>query len=114
MNYNKIRGNLGEDLAVSYLIKNNFTILERNYRYKRCEIDIIAKNNDCIYFIEVKKRKNNKFGYPEYFVSDGQKNRIKLAAQNYVYNNNWNGKILFNIISIEKDNNIFFFVDAFY
>lgn len=114
MNYNKIRGNFGEDIAVSYLEKNNFTILERNYRYKRCEIDIIAKNKDCIYFIEVKIRKDNMFGYPEDFVSKNQQNRIKLAAENYIYNNNWNGKILFNIISIEKNNNIQFFIDAFF
>lgn len=115
MNCNKTIGNLGEDLAVSYLEKNKFTILERNYRYKRCEIDIIAEKDNCIYFIEVKIRKNNSFGYPEDFVSESQKNRIKLAAENYIYNNNWNGKILFNIISIEeKNNDIFFFIDAFF
>ena len=54
------------------------------------------------------------FGYPEDFVSKNQQNRIKLAAENYIYNNNWNGKILFNIISIEKNNNIQFFIDAFF
>ena len=115
MKCNKAIGNFGEDIAVSYLKKNKFTILERNYRYKRCEIDIIAEKDNCIYFIEVKIRKNNSFGYPEEFVSEAQKNRIKLAAENYIYNNNWNGKILFNIISIEeKNNNILFFIDAFF
>ena len=115
MNYNKTIGNFGEDLAVSYLEKNNFTILERNYRFKRCEIDIIAKNKDCIHFIEVKIRKNNMFGYPEDFVSKNQQNRIKLAAENYIYNNNWKNKILFDIISIEKNkNNLAFFIDAFF
>ena len=115
MNYNKITGDIGEETAVNYLIENNFIILERNYRYKRCEIDIIAKKDNCIHFIEVKIRKNNLFGYPENFVSDNQKNRIKLAAENYLYNNNWNNKILFDIISIEeKNNNIIFFIDAFF
>ena len=81
MNYNKITGNIGEENAVNYLIQNKFTILERNYRFKRCEIDIIAKKDNCIHFIEVKIRKNNLFGYPEDFVSDNQKNRIKLAEK---------------------------------
>ena len=58
MKCNKAIGNLGEDIAVSYLEKNKFTILERNYRYKRCEIDIIAEKDNCIYFIEVKIRKS--------------------------------------------------------
>ena len=114
MNCNKTIGNLGEDIAVSYLEKNKFTILERNYRYKRCEIDIIAEKDNCIYFIEVKIRKNNSFGYPEDFVSESQKNRIKLAAENYIYNKKWNGKILFNIISIEENSKIIFFMDAFF
>ena len=75
---NKDIGNNGEDKAVEFLITNKYSILVRNYRYKRCEIDIIAKNKDCIHFIEVKIRKNNIFGYPEDFVSDNQKNRINL------------------------------------
>jgi putative endonuclease len=47
-------GNLGEDLACRFLIKHGFDIIERNYLKKCGEIDIIAKNNDIIHFIEVK------------------------------------------------------------
>ena len=114
MNYNKIIGNIGENNAIKYLIDNGFTILERNYRYKRCEIDIIAQKDNHIHFIEVKKRKNNIFGYPEEFVSEKQKERIKLAAEDYIFKINWNNKILFDIISIEtyKDD-IKIFIDAF-
>ena len=114
MNFNKIVGKTGENNAVKYLLDNDFIILERNYRYKRCEIDIIAQKDNCIHFIEVKKRKNNLFGYPEDFVSKNQKERIKIAAEEYIYNINWDKKILFDIISIETYNNkIDFFIDAF-
>ena len=50
------RGSFYEDVCVEYLIKNGFDILHRNYRCKLGEIDIIAKKDDIIRFIEVKFR----------------------------------------------------------
>ena len=49
-------GKLGEDIAYMFLVKRDFTILERNYTQKWGEIDIIAQKNDTIYFIEVKSK----------------------------------------------------------
>lgn len=106
----------GENVAARYLVKNGFCIVEKNYRYKHCEIDIIVKKDNCIHFVEVKYRKNNNFGYPESFVSNDQKARIKLAAEDYIYKTKWSEKIAFDIISIEKtksDFKILFFEDSF-
>ncbi len=47
-------GNLGEDIAVKHLVKHSFDILDRNYRKKWGEIDIVAKKDDILHFIEVK------------------------------------------------------------
>jgi putative endonuclease len=47
-------GQLGEDLAIKYLLNMDFTIVERNYTLKQGEIDIIAKKDDILYFFEVK------------------------------------------------------------
>ena len=47
-------GEIGENIAVKFLVKHNFSILERNYTKKWGEIDIIAEKEDKIYFIEVK------------------------------------------------------------
>jgi putative endonuclease len=58
-------GNLGEDIAEDYLIKNGYDILRRNFYSQYGEIDIIAKFDDQIRFIEVKTRTNERFGNPE-------------------------------------------------
>ena len=58
------KGRAGEMIALKYLIDNKANILETNYRINSGEIDIIAKINDELVFIEVKSRTNIKFGYP--------------------------------------------------
>jgi putative endonuclease len=64
----KIEGEIGENLAVQYLIKNNFKIIERNFRTRNGEIDIIALDQNekpaVLSFIEVKTRKSIAFGTP--------------------------------------------------
>ena len=52
-------GRLGESLAVGYLLENNYVILERNWRFHKAEIDIIAKKEAQIIIIEVKTRNSN-------------------------------------------------------
>ena len=109
-------GNKGENLTVEYLLSNNYEILVRNYRYKRCEIDIICRKEDTLVFVEVKMRNSNKYGYPEYFVSKLQQERIKTAAENFIIDNQWNKNIRFDISSIEKQQKIYkitYFKDAF-
>jgi putative endonuclease len=58
-NKNKISnttiGQIGEQFATDYLVKKGYIILEHNWRFKRAEIDIIAKNDNCLIFIEVQK-----------------------------------------------------------
>lgn len=62
---NKKLGNAGEDLACRYLERNGYEILERNKSYpKVCEIDIIAKRKNKLYFVEVKTRTTDAFGLP--------------------------------------------------
>ena len=52
-----------EDIACDYLQKAGYVILDRNFRSKKGEIDIVAKDNDVIVFVEVKYRKSNSYGY---------------------------------------------------
>ena len=111
---NKDIGKTGEDLSVEFLLNNGFKIIERNYRYKHFEIDIIAEKNNCLHFIEVKYRKTNNYGYPETFVSNSQKERIKTASENFILEKKWKGNILFDIIAIENNNKtITIFEDAY-
>ena len=109
-------GNKGEDAAVNFLFANGYGVLQKNYRYGRGEIDIIAQKDDVLIFMEVKTRKNADFGYPETFVSESQQDRIHLAAEEYIFQNKWQGEIRFDIIAILWDGNepvLDHFEDAF-
>jgi putative endonuclease len=81
----KKAGDAGEEIAVSYLIKNGYTIIERNFRFGHGEIDIIAKKNGVLIFIEVKTRRSLEFGEPEYAVTMPKQNQIRKIASAYLY-----------------------------
>ncbi len=87
----KSLGNLGENLAAKHLHKKGYTILERNFRSKFGEIDIIAlnpskdskQNSQTLVFVEVKTRWSQKFGSPEEAITPGKIKRIIKAGQYY-------------------------------
>ncbi|MCL4158949.1 UNVERIFIED_CONTAM: hypothetical protein GTU68_006303, partial [Idotea baltica] len=93
-------GNKGEDKAVEFLISKGFEILERNWRYSKAEIDIIAKDEYGLVFVEVKTRSSLDFGKPEEFVSSHQEELIFGAAQRYMEKVNYDWEIRFDIIAI--------------
>jgi len=107
-------GQKGEKLAAEFIRSKGYQIVETNYRYKRNEIDIIAKNSDLLVFIEVKARSYTTFGDPEQAVTSNKAKHIFEAAENYIFENNWNGNIRFDIISIlfGRDPEIIHFEDA--
>jgi putative endonuclease len=93
-------GSKGEDSAVEFLFANGYQVLQRNYRFSRAEIDVIARKEGKLVFVEVKTRKSARFGYPETFLSDLQKERIHRAAEAYIVDQAWQGDIRFDIIAI--------------
>ena len=82
--YNKVVGNLGEQTAKNYLIKNGYKILTTNYSCRFGEIDIIAMDKECLVFIEVKTRTSGKYGHPENAVNYWKKKHLELTARNYM------------------------------
>ena len=80
MNTRKI-GNAYEDLACEHLEDCGMKIISRNYRVKIGEIDIIAKDENILVFIEVKYRKNTDFGGAEFAISYAKKNKIRRVAE---------------------------------
>ena len=110
-------GNKGEENAVSFLFANGYEVLERNYRFGRGEIDIIALKNSVMVFIEVKTRSRTDYGYPEQTLSPGQAQKIIEAAQEYIRASQWEGLIRFDIVAITintREVEIQLFRDAFY
>lgn len=83
--YKKDIGNLGENIAENYLIDRGYIILDRNYRCKTGEIDIIAKDGNYISFIEVKTRYGTLYGTPGESVNYLKQYRIYKTAQMYIF-----------------------------
>lgn len=114
----KIRkGREAENLAADFLTTKGYEIVERNYRYKRSEIDLIAKKGNWLVFVEVKMRSSDAFGYPEEFVDSKKVRNILDGADEYTFANNWNGNVRYDIVSIRElsgKREILHIEDAFY
>jgi putative endonuclease len=108
-------GRKGEKLAAECLTKKGIEVIQFNYRYGRAEIDIIAKEKNVLIFVEVKYRTSTKFGFPEEFIDKAKEKRIKSAAENYIFEKNWQHDIRFDIVSIvdNKEPQIEHFIDCF-
>ncbi|MBI4038419.1 YraN family protein [Candidatus Daviesbacteria bacterium] len=89
---NQERGNYGEDLACDYLKKHGYKILERNYRIRGGEIDIVAKDGDTLVFIEVKTRYSHDFGPPAESMTFWKVKALLKTAKFYVQKINWGDK----------------------
>jgi putative endonuclease len=113
MSKNLISGKKGEDMAAEYLEAKGYEIVERNYRYKRSEIDIITKKEKTLVFVEVKFRSGSYFGTPEMAVDSKKEEQVLNAAENYIFENDWNGPVRFDVVSILRNNSIEHFEDAF-
>lgn len=104
---NKI-GKKGEDLACTFLEKKGYKVIARNFRKKIGEIDIVAEKGDTIVFIEVKTRKNTKFGLPQEYVNNKKIEKILKAASIFLSENRlWHRPVRFDVIGITvKDEEI--------
>ncbi len=94
------RGKLGEAMAVDYFKSLGFSIEARNWRHRKGEIDIIARDGEFLLFVEVKVRKGVGFGFPESFVGRRQVELYHEGATQFLEEVGWSGAIRFDIISI--------------
>lgn len=85
-------GNYGESLACIFLKKNGYKILERNYRIRGGEIDIVAKEGGALVFVEVKTRYSHEFGLPEESMTPWKIKALLKTAQFYIGKINWGEK----------------------
>ena len=105
-NYNKETGNKGEEMAALYLVKQGYILLERNWRFKHWEVDIIASKGNRLHFFEVKTRTSRKFGNPEESIGREKMNNLKNAAEEYQYKHpDWK-YIQFNVLAINLHYNL--------
>lgn len=99
-------GKLGEDLAAASLSSRGYTIIERNARIYRREVDIIAKDGDVLVFVEVKARTGRTHGGPEGAVNNRRRARLKKAALLYAASKKLNGaSIRFDVVTVDFSEN---------
>ncbi|MEJ1223117.1 YraN family protein [Sediminicola sp. 1XM1-17] len=115
-NHNEF-GRLGEQIAADYLAKQGYHIKERNYRYLKAEIDIVALKGDDLAIIEVKSRSTNFIAHIADTVTEKKKKLLVMAADHYVVHHNLDVSVRFDIITIFKEQGKFkleHLEDAFY
>jgi len=78
-------GDISETIAAEELVRRGHTIIERNWKTKYCEIDIVSQKGDTIYFTEVKHRKNDKGGDGLAAITSKKLNQMKFAARLYAH-----------------------------
>jgi putative endonuclease len=110
-------GKLGEELAVEFLRKNGYKILETNWTFQKAEVDIIAQKENTLAIVEVKTRSSLDFGLPQDFVKPKKIQLLVKAVNEYVVSNNLDIEVRFDIIAIHKEGKSYVIEhleDAFY
>ncbi len=90
-------GNNGEEAAANYLAAHGYAVLERNFTRRGGEIDLIAEKDGCTVFVEVKTRKNDRYGSAAEYVNGEKVKRIKRTAMQYPL---YGGDIRFDVIEV--------------
>ena len=93
-------GKWGEDLAADYLQRKGYTIIERDWKSGKRDLDIIAQDGNVIVFVEVKTRRNRLYGEPEESVDYHKLQNLQQAISHYVKFRNIRQDIRFDIISV--------------
>jgi putative endonuclease len=100
-------GKLGEKLAVEFLQKKGYKILETNWTFQKAEVDIIAQKENILAVIEVKTRSSIDFGLPQDFVKPKKIQLLVKAVNEYVISNELDVEVRFDIIAIHSLNKTF-------
>lgn len=110
-------GKKGEELAVEFLKKLGYTIIETNWQEKKFEIDIIAQDKSELVFVEVKTRSTNYFGKPEESVTPTKQKHLIEGANYYLEKHEIDLECRFDVISVvinKNEETINHIKDAFY
>jgi len=104
-NLNLDVGKLGENIAKNYLKKRGYKIIEQNYRTKYAEIDLVAKKDDALVFIEVRTKTGEQFGAPEETINKRKMRKLQMNALAYTSRIKWPGPYRIDTVCIVLDGN---------
>ena len=101
--FNLETGKLGEDIAEKFLREKGYQIITRNFKTKYSEMDLIAKKDNSLIFVEVKTRAGDNFGSPEEAINKRKRRRLKRAAQAFTAFHHWEGPFRIDAVCIVLD-----------
>jgi putative endonuclease len=96
-------GQAGEDAALDYLKQRGLTLVERNFRCKGGEIDLIMQDGDALVFVEVRKRADKLYGGAAASITPAKQKRLIVAAQHYLRRYRMPPVCRFDVIAIDGD-----------
>jgi putative endonuclease len=96
-------GRRGEDLAAQHLVARGYQIVVRNWRCEVGELDLVARDGDCLAFVEVRTRRGRALGTPEESVTPAKQARLIDLALAYVQAHDWQGDWRIDVVAVEMD-----------
>jgi uncharacterized protein (TIGR00252 family) len=101
---NYASGHAAEEVAAEYLSRQGYEILEKNWRTRYCEIDIVARHKNTVYFVEVKYRRTNKQGSGLEYVTPKKLQQMQFAAEMWVSDHKWKGGYQLAALEVSGEN----------
>ncbi len=94
------RGRTAEGLAADYLVAQGFTVIERNWRNRWCELDLVVRGHDGIHIVEVKYRRRSDWGDGFEAITRDKITRLRRAAIAWVQAHHYNGPYQIDVVSV--------------
>lgn len=98
--FNFKKGRMGEDIALKYLVKKGYKLIDKNARDRYGELDLVMVIESRMIFVEVKARNDICNGLPEDSINTNKLRRLRFAAQRYVYTQKFTGEYQIDTICI--------------
>jgi len=111
MNTSRV-GSAGEQAASAFLVRQGFEVLECNFKTPRCEIDIIARKRDCLYFVEVKYRQNDYQGGGLDAITTKKQLQMRRAAEIWLQSHPWHGEMTLSAIEVSANYEVTEFIES--
>jgi putative endonuclease len=96
-------GRRGEELAARLLAGKKYRLVVRNWRCPIGEIDLVAEDESCLVFVEVRTRRGSSLGTPEESITAAKQARLIALAESYVQSTGWPGEWRIDVIAVEMD-----------
>lgn len=102
----KSKGDKAEELVAEFLRGQKHKIVDRNWRTRWCEIDIVSTKDECVYFTEVKYRSSSQWGSGLDYITPKKLKQMEFAAEFWLSKNNWDGESVLQAAEVDSDDEI--------